>query len=146
MSTFVFLDTCSQGTFVTDNLLKKLGLSGFRTSVNIKILNGNKKVTLSLIEGVMVSKQPLSKDIRIQLVKLQLPNLYSREHIPPDSTKILSPEKLKMGRYVDSITTDIARDEKVSIDLLNCIQTLEPISVNSSQDGGPCALQTIFGW
>ena len=28
VSTFALLDTCSQGTFVTDNLLKKLGLSG----------------------------------------------------------------------------------------------------------------------
>ena len=27
MSTFALLDTCSQGTFVPDNLLKRLGLS-----------------------------------------------------------------------------------------------------------------------
>ena len=62
MSTFDFLDTCSQGTFVTDDLLKKLGLSGVRTSINIKTLNGDKKVKSSLIEGLMVSKQPMSKD------------------------------------------------------------------------------------
>ena len=28
----------------------------------------------------------------------------------------------------------------------NCIQALEPISVLSSEDGGPYALQTILGW
>ena len=59
MSTFALLDTCSQGTFVTDDLLKKLGLSGVRTSINIKTLNGDKKVKSSLIEGIMVSKQPV---------------------------------------------------------------------------------------
>ena len=139
VSTFALLDTCSQGTFVADDLLKKLGLSGVRTS---KV-----KVKLSLIEGLMVSKQPLSKDKRIQWVKL--PKLYSREHMPVDSAEIATPEKLKKWRYLDSIAKDIARDEKVSVDLLigaNCIQTLESISVISSHNGGPYALQTILRW
>ena len=147
VSAFALFDTCSQGTFVTDDLLKKLGLSGVRTSINIKTLNGNKKVKSSSIEGLMVSKQPLSKDKRIQWVKL--PKLYSREHIPLDSAEIATPEKLKKWRYLDSTCKDIARDDKVSVDLLigaNCIQALEPISVISSQDGGPYALQTILGW
>ena len=125
VSTFALLDPCSQGTFVTDNLLKKLGLSGVRTSTNIKTLNGNKKMT-SLIEGLMVSKQLLSKDKRIQWVKL--PKLYSREQIPVDLAEIATPEKLKKWRYLDSIAKDIARDDKVSVDLLigtNCIQALE---------------------
>ena len=147
VSTFALLDTCSQGTFVTDDLLKKLGLSGVRTSINIKTLNGDKKVKSSLIEGLMVSKQPLSKDKKIQWVKL--PKLYSREHITVDSAEIATPEKPKKWRYLDSIAKDIAMDDKVSVDLLigaNCIQALEPISVISSQDGGPYALQTILGW
>ena len=50
MSTFALLDTCSQGTFVPDNLLKRLGLSGVRTSINIK--------TLMAIEGdIMIDKR-----------------------------------------------------------------------------------------
>ena len=109
VSTFALLDTCSQGTFVTDDLLKKLGLSGVRTSINIKTLNGDKKVKSSLIEGLMVSKQPLSKDKKIQWVKL--PKLYSREHIPVDSAEIATPEKLKKWRYLDSIAKDIATDD-----------------------------------
>ena len=94
VSTFALLDTCSQGTFVTDNMLKKLGLSGARTSVNIKTLNGNKKVTLSLIEGLIVSKQLLSKDKRIQWVKL--PKLYSGEQIPVDLAEIATPELMDL--------------------------------------------------
>ena len=95
----------------------------------------------------MVSKQPLFKDKRIQWVKL--PKLYSREHMPVDSAEIATPEKLKKWRYLDSIAKDIARDDKVSVDLLigaNCIQTLESISVISSHNGGPYALQTILRW
>ena len=66
-----------------------------------------------------------------------------------DSAEIATPEKLKRWRYLDSIAKDMARDGKVSVDLLigaNCIQALEPISVISSPDGGPYALQTILGW
>ena len=43
VSAFALLDTCSQGTFVTDNLTNKiLGLSGVTPSINIR-LNGKKK-------------------------------------------------------------------------------------------------------
>ena len=92
VSTFALLDTCSQGTFVTEDLLTKLGLSDVRTSVNIKTLNGNKKVRSSLI-GLMVLKQPLSKDKRIQWIKLLKP--YSRKDISVDSAEITTPDKLK---------------------------------------------------
>ena len=92
VSTFALLDTCSQGTFVTEDLLTKLGLSDFRTSVNIKTLNGNKKVRSSLIR-LIVSKQSLSKDKRIQWIKL--PEPYSREDLSVDSAEITTPEKLK---------------------------------------------------
>ena len=38
---FALLDTCSQGTFVTEDLISKLGVSGVKSSINIKTLNGN---------------------------------------------------------------------------------------------------------
>ena len=96
VSAFALLDTCSQGTFVTDNLTNKiLGLSGVTPSINIR-LNGKKKVTSSLIEGPIVSKRSLSKDKRIQWVKVQ--KLYSREDIPVDLAAIAPPEKLKTWR------------------------------------------------
>ena len=88
----------------------------------------------------------MSKNKRIQWVKL--PKLYSRE-LPVDSAEIATPEKLKKWRFFDGIAKGIARDDKGSVDLLigtNCIQALKPISVISSQDGVPYALQTILGW
>ena len=120
MSTFALLDTCSQGIFVPDNLLKRLGLSGVRTSINIK--------TLMAIEGniindrrIYVSKQPLPKNKRIHWEKL--PKQYSRDQMAVDSAEIATLEKLKKWIYLDSIAKDIARDDKVSVDLLigaNC--------------------------
>lgn len=75
--------------------------------------------------------------------------LYSREQIPVHSVEIATPEKLKQWIYLESITKDNTRDDKVSTDLLigaNSFQALEPISKISSQNGDPYALQTILGW
>ena len=52
-------------------------------------------MTSSLIEGLMVSKQLLSKDKRVQCVKL--PKLDSRQQILVDSAETATPEKLKSG-------------------------------------------------
>ena len=41
VKTFALLDTCSQGTLVTEAFISKLGVSGVKTSINIKTLNGN---------------------------------------------------------------------------------------------------------
>ena len=41
VKTFALLDTCSQGTFVTEDLISKLGVSGVKSSINIKTLNGS---------------------------------------------------------------------------------------------------------
>ena len=53
-------------------------------------------MTSSLIEGPIVSKRSLSKDKRIQWVKVQ--KVYSREDIPVDLAAIAPPEKLKTWR------------------------------------------------
>ena len=52
---FALLDSCSQGTFVTEDLISKLSVSGVKTSINIKALNGNQKQSSSLVQGLMVS-------------------------------------------------------------------------------------------
>ena len=41
VKTFALLDTWSQGTFVTEDLISKLRVSGVKTSINIKTLNWN---------------------------------------------------------------------------------------------------------
>ena len=74
-----------------------------------------------MIKGYVVSKQPLPKNKRIHREKLS--KQYSRDQMPVDSAEIATLEKLKKWIYLDSIAKDIARDDKVSVDLLigaNC--------------------------
>ena len=70
VKTLALLDSCSQGTFVTERILKELDATGAKTSINIKTLNGNQKVSSTLVDGIIVSKQVLSTRDQIHWVKL----------------------------------------------------------------------------
>ena len=64
VKTFALLNTCSQGAFVTEDLISKLGMSGVKTSINIKTLNGNSysgRVSDALGKTEKHIKQLLSK-------------------------------------------------------------------------------------
>ena len=93
VKTFTLLDSCSQGTFVTEQILKELDVTGVKTLINIKTLNGNQKVSSILVDGIMVSKQVLSTRDQIHWVKL--PKLYTRKEIPVDPSEVATPLKLK---------------------------------------------------
>ena len=44
------LDTCSQGTFTTINLMEQLNISGIQTSINMKTLIGHQKESSYIVE------------------------------------------------------------------------------------------------
>ena len=147
VKTFSLLDSCSQGTFLTELILKKLDVTAVRISINIKALNNNQKVSSTLVDGIMVSKQVLSTRDQIRWVKL--PKLYTRKEIPVDPSEVPNPLKLKKWRYLDCIAGKIASDDAVSIDVLigaNCTKAFEPIDFNASKNGGLYALETVLGW
>ena len=144
---FTLLDSCSQGTFVTEDLISKLSVSGVKTSINIKALNGNQKQSSSLVQGLMVSAPITSPSNQIHWIKL--PKSFTRKEIPVDPVEIPTPIKLRKWKYLDKVAKHLATDDEVSVDLLigaNCVQALEPVDVISSQCGGPYAFCTILGW
>ena len=141
------LDTCSQGTFVTERILNELDVTDVKTSINIKTLKGNQRVSSTLVDGIMVSKQ-VSRT-RDQIHWLKLPKLYTRKEIPVDPSEVATPLKLKKWNYLDCIARKIASDDAVSIDVLigaSCTKALEPIDFIASKNGGPYALETVLGW
>ena len=54
--TFAMLDTCSQGTFATENLMNQLNINGIRTTIGIRTLIGHQKQSSYLLDGLSVSK------------------------------------------------------------------------------------------
>ena len=58
--TFAMLDTFSQGTFTTTNLMEQLNISGIETSINVKTLIGHQKESSGMVEDRSVSKKTIS--------------------------------------------------------------------------------------
>ena len=58
--TFAMLDTCSQGTFITNSLMEQLNVSGIQTFINIKTITGHQKESSYIVEGLSVSKATVS--------------------------------------------------------------------------------------
>ena len=58
VKTFTLQESCGQITFVTERIFKELHVTGVKTSINIKTLNGN-QVSLTLVDGIIVTKHVL---------------------------------------------------------------------------------------
>ena len=52
--TYAMLDSCSQGSFIQEDLIKELQLSGRKTTLNLKTMNGERTESNVLIEGMDV--------------------------------------------------------------------------------------------
>ena len=52
--TYALLDSCSQGTFILDQLASDLAISGRKTSLTIKALNGEFISNSTALEGLKV--------------------------------------------------------------------------------------------
>ena len=145
--TFAMLDTSSQGTFATENLMNQLDINGIRTSIGIRTLIGHQKQSSYLLDGLSVSKLVLGSSEKAKWIRL--PSTFTRKEIPVDQSEIATPAKLKQWKYLDRISREIGGNESITVDLLigaNCLKALEPLEVIPSQGNGPYAIRTALGW
>ena len=88
--TYALLDSCSQGTFILDQLANDLGISGRNTSLTIKTLNGKFTSNLTVVEGLKVAS--VSEDNSEWLPLLRT---FSRPDLPVDNGDIIKPSQLR---------------------------------------------------
>lgn len=69
--------------------MKVLHKPGIETSINRKCLNGNKKISSTLVDGIMVSQQITSANNLVHWVKL--PKVYAKKAIPVDPAEVATP-------------------------------------------------------
>ena len=80
IKTYALLDSCSQGTFVTEEVLREMNLKGKGTTITMKTLNGEVTENSKVIEGLEVYN---SSDLGQEFVKwLMPPKFYNRKDIP----------------------------------------------------------------
>ena len=139
------LDSCSQGTFIKEALVHALGINAPRTSISVKTMNGEKRFSSMVVNGLIIS----SSISKLKKRWITLPKSYSQVDLPVDSEEVVTAGKLEKWKYLHCIKDEVCISDNADVGILigaNCGKALEPIKVISSQNGGPYAFQTLLGW
>ena len=139
------LDTCSEGTFIKEDLLKKLKIGGKATSISIKTLNGGKTFQSHAIDGLQVC----NFNTKSKKIWPNIPTTYTQNQLLVGINEVAISKKLKKWKYLEPILGEISEKDNIQVDILlaaNCVKALEPIKVMSSKPQGPYAYKTVFGW
>ena len=91
------LDMGSQGAFISNNILGKLGIKGTETCLEVHTITRKTYKSCCSITGLKVS--PSSN----QTATVSLPKVFSNSTIPVDGNDVPTPSKLKkkfISRYV----------------------------------------------
>ena len=85
--THAMLDSCNQGSFIEEDLVKELQLSGRKATLNLKTLNGERTESTMLIEDIDV------KGVSGNNSWIKLPKMHTRTELPVDKEDIPTPDK-----------------------------------------------------
>ena len=143
VKTYALLDSCSQGTFMLEKLLRDLGVNGQKTSITIKTVNGEVNNKATLVEGLKVSS---SRDEDSEWI--ELPKTFTKRYLPVDQDDI-TPSKLEQWKYLEGIMDKISKRDDIYVGLLigtNCTKALELLNIIPSYNNAPYAFQTRLGW
>ena len=137
--THAFLDSGSNTSFCTEDLLKKLGTKGKKTSLSLTTMQtSNQSIECSLV-NLEVS------DLREQNL-VELPMVYSTPSLPVSSDTVGTQEDVNRWPHLKGIKMESVKSEVGLLIGSDAPQALQPKEFRESEDGGPFATRTIFGW
>ena len=143
-TTRAFLDTGSTHSFISRRLVNKLGISPqSKTSVVLSTVNDERKLESSLVTQVQIENLDGEEN-------MELPALYVLEkiHIAPDD--LPSDEDVQLWDHLkeNGVSVDeVGKEEEVGLLIgANAAAVMEPLQVVKSQEGGPYAIRTRYGW
>ncbi|CAB4008562.1 Hypothetical predicted protein [Paramuricea clavata] len=141
--TYAMLDSCSTGTFISEDAVKRLEVNGTDTKVMIRTMNGPKMHDTKVVNGLIVSDLDGANSIT-------LPKVFSRDEIPGRKSEIPRQELCRKWKHLERVVEQVhPYMENVKIGLLigtNCPQAIEPRDFVASNNGGPFAVLTFAGW
>ena len=142
--TFALLDSCSQATFISEEILSSLSLQTETTDLTINTITSSKTEKCRVASGLKVKGFHSGSGSWISL-----PKSYSKFSIPVDPSEIPTVDSIKGWPYLKSIESELPIDTSLKVGLLigaNCPKALEPLKTISSQGDGPFAFKTKLGW
>ena len=137
--TYAFLDSGSNSTFCSEELLEQLGVEGRNTNLSLTTMTSEN----SPVETHIVSLEVYDLD---EDEFVDLPSVYSTSKLPVTSRDI--PEQGDVDKWPHLSDLCVTRvNAEVGLLIGNdCAEALEPREVRQSKDKGPYAVKTIFGW
>ena len=124
------LDCCSQRTFISPDLTRKLKAESVQTTIKIKTLNGEESQETEAVSVFKVSKSSGER------MWIDLPVTYTKEDLPVGDEDVASLGKIKRWKYLERIASEITQGQCISIGLIigaNCSKALEPFQWRSYQ-------------
>ncbi len=141
--TYAMLDSCSTGTFISEEAFSQLETQGTDTTVMIRTMNGPSVHDSKVVTGLIVTSLNDENSI-------ELPKTYVRNEIPETEAEIPHPESFRQWPYLARVIDQLPPHLKnVKIGLLigtNCPKATEPKDFVVSENGGPYAVLTFAGW
>ena len=139
MLTYAFLNSGSKTSFCTEDLLRKLGIKGKKTSLSLTtIQTSNQSIKCSLVN---LEVADLSEQTRIDL-----PIVYSTPSLPVSNDTIGTQEDVNRCPHLKGIKMESIEWDVGHLIESDAPQVLQPKEFRESKDGGPFATRTIFGW
>ena len=121
IKTHALLDSCSQGTFASDEFINDLKVNGIPTEITIKTLNGEQTDKSRMIQDLMIES---SYDETEKWTKL--PKTYTRQEISSSDEEVATFEK--RWRYLQRLENMLCDVDDVKIGILvgpNCPSAAE---------------------
>ena len=86
------LDNCSQRSFIKDEIIEDLGISGRKLKLSLKTLTGEKSEDTEAIDGLIISAVDSEKGRPMEWI--ELPKAYSKNCLPVEKEEIAAPESI----------------------------------------------------
>ena len=133
--THAFLDNGSSATFCAESLVRKLGVEGTKVKVSRSTLEKkNGRVESYLIRDLVVSGLDENDFV-------SLPALYTRPEIP-----VPTQEDFDQWPHPDDVFIPQVDAEIGLLIVSDVPETLDPVEIRHSENGGPYASRTRCGW
>ena len=90
---YAMLDNCSQGSFIKEEIIEELEITGKKLKLSLETLMGEKSEELAAVNVLIVSGISCSKEVPVEWI--EVPKAYSRSFLPVERAKSLHQRRLK---------------------------------------------------
>ncbi len=141
IKTYALLDSGSTASFCSEALLKELGVTGTKHQTSVATISGvdtNYQTTVVSLEVMNLEETQC----------LQIPNVYSTKKMNVSVSALARQEDVQRWPHLSGIMLpDEIRGGEVNLLIgVDVPGALHPEESRKSENGGPYAIKTVFGW